>query len=210
MRLIYNLTKSDQVLSFRRSFIIIFGAFYLLLLAAGVLMDIARPQSYPWSYAAIITAAYLVGAGYIALIGIAFAVPRYMRRQALARQVAPLDRILIDVYLTRRLREFLQSVTGRQLTDAAESVTLDFRHDEARVWYGASKPAAFDVAWIAFPAVSLTRIGRRHVSVKFSPRNDVSASFEAFVPCGVLGIRHRGVADLVARIEAVQVGASSN
>lgn len=200
-----SLTKGDHVTSFRRSFLVVFGVSFLALIVVGALLDaVAKGQStLPLSYTEIFVCAIAVGIVYMAILGTLYSSPRYLRRRAM-RRVNGARGVVLDLYLTRDLRQFVESVTAIRLNDVVESITFEFSHDEIKIWHGAGEPKSAIVTWLQFPEMELNRLGPRSAQIRMIPIEPGQPVIDAFVPFGVLGIRHRGLDELIASIQRLR------
>lgn len=205
MRLLFSLTKGEHVMSFRRSFVIGFAISFLLLMGLGATLDLAaraRSDLLAIPYTLIFTCAIVLTILYLAILGVLFSTPRFARRRAV-RRCRGSNSVLLNVYLTVGLRDFVESVTTLRLNDIAESITFEFRRENIIVWHGAGSPKFAQIYWSKFPVLRIDRLGPRSVQLQFIRPHRGEQVLTAFAPVGILGVRYRGLVDLVASIHAL-------
>jgi hypothetical protein len=104
---------------------------------------------------------------------------------------------LLDLYLTRELQVFVELASPLRLNTVSESITLEFLHEGVKIWHGASRPTTVVISWRQFPALRSLETSQ----VELAPPDTLQRPFSTFVPAGVLGIRRRGLRELIASIE---------
>jgi hypothetical protein len=211
MKLLISATLGDDALGFRRRIGWLLGGSFFIVLGVGFLFDMWHvrgstrlwgPLPYLSSFAIILTFAVLLEAA----LALTYSSARLRRNVALLRQGVDVKAVLISVYLRRDVRRFLVGDGNASPFGAfEESVTLEFNSLGVRVWAGSSKPRLLrSISWADLEPLVVEKLERAVPAIQLSRSDEPSLTASALVAWGVLGIRRRGVSELVSSAESLR------